>query len=79
MTDMFLEKFRALVPKYLEDEWQEEDGLPAEELDAALSHLPPISPAAADSPLVWRPPPECPAEPPAFCGNGIPYVGKFSG
>ena len=37
MTDMFLEKFRALVPKYLEDEWQEEDGLPAEELDAALA------------------------------------------
>ena len=37
MTDMFLEKFRALVPKYLEDEWQEEDGLSAEELDAELS------------------------------------------
>src|SRR5687768_8958553 len=37
MTDMFLEKFRALVPKYLEDEWQEEDGLPAEELDSALA------------------------------------------
>ncbi|HEX9181141.1 MAG TPA: hypothetical protein VF859_12140, partial [Burkholderiales bacterium] len=37
MTDMFLEKVRALVPKYLEDEWQEEDGLPADELDAALA------------------------------------------
>ena len=37
MTDMFLEKFRALVPKYLEDEWQEEDGLSADELDAALA------------------------------------------
>ena len=37
MTDMFLEKFRALVPKYLEDEWQEEDGLPADELDSALA------------------------------------------
>jgi hypothetical protein len=37
MTDMFLEKFRALVPKYLEDEWQEEDGLSASELDEALS------------------------------------------
>ena len=37
MTDMFLEKFRALVPKYLEDEWQEEDGLPPDELDAALA------------------------------------------
>ncbi len=37
MTDMFLEKFRALVPKYLEDEWQEEDGLTPDELDDALS------------------------------------------
>ena len=37
MTDMFLEKFRALVPKYLEDEWQEEDGLPEEDLDKALA------------------------------------------
>jgi hypothetical protein len=37
MTDMFLEKFRSLVPKYLEDEWQEEDGLSEEELDKALA------------------------------------------
>ncbi|MGG5170840.1 hypothetical protein ACQR35_01500 [Pseudarthrobacter sp. J1738] len=37
MTDMFLEKFRALVPKYLEDEWQPEDGLTDAELDEALS------------------------------------------
>ena len=37
MTDMFLEKFRALVPKYLEDEWQEEDGLPESELNSALA------------------------------------------
>ena len=37
MTDMFLEKFKALVPKYLEDEWQEEDGLTPEELDKALA------------------------------------------
>ena len=37
MTDMFLEKVRALVPKYLEDEWQEADGLTAEELDTALA------------------------------------------
>jgi hypothetical protein len=37
MTDMFLEKFRALVPKYLEDEWQDEDGLVADELDSALA------------------------------------------
>ncbi|MDQ0078944.1 hypothetical protein [Arthrobacter oryzae] len=37
MTDMFLEKFRALVPKYLEDEWQEEDGLSEDELKVALA------------------------------------------
>ena len=37
MTDMFLEKFRALVPKYLEDEWQEADGLSEQELDEALA------------------------------------------
>jgi hypothetical protein len=37
MTEMFLEKFRALVPKYLEDTWHEEDGIPADELDEVLS------------------------------------------
>src|SRR6478609_7966293 len=39
MTDMFLEKFRALVPKYLEDEWQEEDGLPAEDIMEAYHYF----------------------------------------
>lgn len=37
MTEMFLEKFRDLVPKYLEDAWHEEDGIPADELDEVLS------------------------------------------
>jgi hypothetical protein len=37
MTEMFLEKFRALVPKYLEDAWHEEDGIPGDELDEVLS------------------------------------------
>lgn len=36
MTDMFLEKFRNLVPRYLEDEWQPVDGIPADELDELL-------------------------------------------
>lgn len=36
MSTMFLEKFRALVPKYLDDEWQPEDGLATEELDDML-------------------------------------------
>lgn len=39
MSEMFLEKYRALVPKYLADEWQEEDGIPEAELDAALAGL----------------------------------------
>lgn len=37
MAEMFLEKFRALVPKYLDDEWQPEDGLSPAELDEALA------------------------------------------
>jgi len=36
MSEMFLEKFRALVPKYLEDNWRPDDGLSAEELDEML-------------------------------------------
>lgn len=48
MADMFLEKFRSLVPLYLEDEWQEEDGLTDAELDEALGTLP------AQLPLVLR-------------------------
>ncbi|MBD7995585.1 hypothetical protein H9639_09785 [Arthrobacter sp. Sa2CUA1] len=36
MSEMFLEKFRALVPKYLEDKWRPEDGIPAAELDEML-------------------------------------------
>ena len=37
MADMFIEKFRSLVPKYLDDAWQEADGLSREELSAALA------------------------------------------
>ncbi|MGO2053563.1 hypothetical protein CQ010_10180 [Arthrobacter sp. MYb211] len=37
MADMFLEKFRSLVPKYLEDQWNEADGLTAEELAEGLA------------------------------------------
>ncbi len=40
MAEMFLEKFRSLVPLYLEDEWQVEDGLTESELDDALSGVP---------------------------------------
>jgi len=34
---MFLEKFRSLVPKYLEDQWNEADGLSAGELADGLA------------------------------------------
>lgn len=37
MADMFLEKFCSLVPKYLEDQWNEADGLSAEELREGLA------------------------------------------
>ena len=37
MADMFLEKFRSLVPKYLEDQWNEADGLSAGELADGLA------------------------------------------
>ncbi|GGG68945.1 hypothetical protein GCM10007172_21200 [Sinomonas atrocyanea] len=36
MNEMFLEKFRALVPKYLEDPWKPEDGISEKELEEAL-------------------------------------------
>ncbi|GAB3656561.1 hypothetical protein GCM10027591_11400 [Zhihengliuella somnathii] len=36
MAEMFVDKFRALVPKYLDDEWVAEDGLTAAELTEAL-------------------------------------------
>ncbi|MCC3272599.1 hypothetical protein MUK71_13290 [Arthrobacter zhangbolii] len=37
MSEIFLDRFRALVPKYLEDNWREEDGIPEPELDAMLA------------------------------------------
>ena len=36
MADMFIEKFRSLVPKYLDDAWSQSDGLSAAELGGAL-------------------------------------------
>ncbi|MBG6085305.1 hypothetical protein [Zhihengliuella flava] len=36
MAEMFVDKFRALVPKYLDDEWVAEDGLTSAELNEAL-------------------------------------------
>lgn len=33
MADMFLDKFRSLVPEYLDDKWQPEDGLSEDELE----------------------------------------------
>ncbi|MCC9195691.1 hypothetical protein QNO08_14450 [Arthrobacter sp. zg-Y820] len=37
MSEMFLDKFKALVPKYLEDDWrEEEDGIPADILNQML-------------------------------------------
>lgn len=37
MTEMYLDKFRALVPKYLDRPWRTEDGIPAEELERRLA------------------------------------------
>ncbi|MCZ2402296.1 hypothetical protein IV498_03655 [Paenarthrobacter sp. Z7-10] len=37
MSDMFLDKFRGLVPEYLEEPWQESDGIELAELDAILA------------------------------------------
>ncbi|WP_334170395.1 hypothetical protein [Sinomonas sp.] len=36
MSDMFLDRFRALVPKYLGDPWKQGDGISEDELDEAL-------------------------------------------
>ncbi|WP_028279560.1 hypothetical protein [Arthrobacter sp. H5] len=33
MTELFLDKFRALVPTYFDEEWEEEDGLSSSELE----------------------------------------------
>ncbi|HET8795117.1 MAG TPA: hypothetical protein VFM62_01950 [Arthrobacter sp.] len=37
MPDMFLDKFRGLVPKYLNREWSKDDGIRIPELDGELS------------------------------------------
>ena len=47
---MFLEKFKALVPKYLDDEWTPEEGLSAEELQQLLADS--ELPTAMELPLV---------------------------
>lgn len=36
MAEMFVEKFRSLVPQYLDDAWVPEDGLAEDDLDDAL-------------------------------------------
>jgi hypothetical protein len=40
MSDIFLEKFRSLVPLYLDEPWQESDGLPLDELNEVLAEHP---------------------------------------
>lgn len=47
---MFLEKFKALVPKYLDDQWTPEEGLSAEELQQLLADS--ELPTAMELPLV---------------------------
>ncbi|WP_120005569.1 hypothetical protein [Nesterenkonia muleiensis] len=37
MAEMFLEKFKALVPKYLDDQWTDREGLTSEELRDLLA------------------------------------------
>lgn len=37
MAEMFLEKFKALVPKYLEDQWSRQEGYTREELAELLA------------------------------------------
>lgn len=37
MAEMFVEKFKALVPKYLDDEWTEEEGYSKQELTDLLA------------------------------------------
>ncbi|MEV8145597.1 hypothetical protein [Specibacter sp. NPDC078709] len=39
MSDMFVEKFRGLVPLYLEEPWQEADGITWADLDAVFAEL----------------------------------------
>ncbi|WP_125610541.1 hypothetical protein [Specibacter cremeus] len=36
MSDVFVDKFKALVQLYLDEPWQEADGIAADELDAIL-------------------------------------------
>lgn len=48
MAEMFVDKFRSLVPKYLDDQWVDEDGLTPAELDGALAE------AGVEIPLVLR-------------------------
>ncbi|RZU60677.1 SMI1/KNR4 family protein [Zhihengliuella halotolerans] len=48
MAEMFVDKFRSLVPKYLDDQWVAEDGLTPAELDEALQE------AGVEIPLVLR-------------------------
>lgn len=37
MAEMFLEKFKALVPKYLDDQWSQQEGYSAQELAELLA------------------------------------------
>ena len=37
MAEMFVEKFKALVPKYLDDQWSDQEGYSSEELADLLS------------------------------------------
>ncbi|MCW1250557.1 hypothetical protein ODZ83_10285 [Acaricomes phytoseiuli] len=39
MSPLFLQKFRDILPNLLGENWQEEDGIPTEELDADLELL----------------------------------------
>ncbi|GAA3699488.1 hypothetical protein GCM10022377_10660 [Zhihengliuella alba] len=48
MAEMFVDKFRSLVPQYLDDQWVSEDGLSPEELDDALEE------AGVEIPLALR-------------------------
>ncbi|WP_309081192.1 hypothetical protein [Zhihengliuella sp.] len=48
MAEMFVDKFRSLVPQYLDDQWVSEDGLSTQELDEALEE------AGVEIPLVLR-------------------------
>lgn len=39
MSEMFVEKFRALVPQYLEGNWEPSDGIDWKDLDAIFTEL----------------------------------------